>query len=213
METFNIKIDFAPAYHAATNGALERQHQTIKNALKASLIDMGNTHRDQWMKALPWVMLGKRMAYQPHLDTSSAQLVLGMSPAAPGALLGDPGAPLTGTEIKILLNELYKMADRPPIQMSGKREKFDITNTDEATHVYIKTANPLSLCPKFEGPYPIVARPSRSQVQVKLGVKADNSLRLQTYSLGFMQGSSPERGCPGGPKTQAWSSDSKTSSS
>ena len=39
MRTFNIEVIFTPAYHAATNGAIERRHQTIKNALKASLVD------------------------------------------------------------------------------------------------------------------------------------------------------------------------------
>ena len=45
--TFNIKVNFSPAYHAATNGAIERQHQTIKNSLKACLVDMGNVHKDK----------------------------------------------------------------------------------------------------------------------------------------------------------------------
>ena len=142
---------------------------------------MGNVHRDQWTKALPWVLLGKRMAYQPHLDASSAQLVLGCSLKAPGMLLGDPGQPLKKNETKILLDQLYKLAARPPIQTSSQPKKLDIENTKDATHVYIKTANPLSLCPKFEGPYPITARPSRSQVTVKLGLFADGSMREQTY--------------------------------
>ena len=42
LKTFNIKISFTPAYHAAWNGAIERQQQTIKNSLKASLVDLGN---------------------------------------------------------------------------------------------------------------------------------------------------------------------------
>ena len=65
--------------------------------------------------------------------------------------------------------------------MSGKREKFDITNTDDATHVYVKVDNPKSLYSKFEGPYEIVSRPSRSTLTVKLGLFKDNSPRLATY--------------------------------
>merc|ERR1712242_685255 len=83
MKTFNIQVRFTPAYHPATNGAIERRHQTIKNSLKASLIDMGNHHGSQWRRALPWVLLGKRIAFQPDLDTSAALLAFGRSPLIP----------------------------------------------------------------------------------------------------------------------------------
>ena len=44
-----IKVKFIPLYHQSTNGAFERQHRTIKDSLKASLIEMGDTHRANWM--------------------------------------------------------------------------------------------------------------------------------------------------------------------
>ena len=182
MKTFNIQVNFSPAYHAATNGAIERAHQTLKNGLKAALVDMGNQHRDQWHQALPWVLLGKRVQYQPHLDASSAQLVLGKSPTIPGQVLGDPGPPLNTTQIRALLQQLYQLHDRPGIPMSGARFKNDISSTDNATHVYIKVVNPQSLCSKFEGPYEVVSRPSRSQLTVKIGSFKDGSPRLQTYN-------------------------------
>ena len=181
LKTFNIEIKFSPAYYAANNGAIERKHQDLKNALKASLVDMGNFHRDKWMTALPWVLLGRRVAFQPHLDASAAQMVLGMSPRIPGQLLSHPGPPLNTIQLKGLLDQLYRMHDRPPVQTSGKREILDIENTTTATHVYVKVDNPASLCPKFEGPYEIYSRPSRSQVEVKLGVFKDNRPRLLTF--------------------------------
>ena len=42
---FNVNVVFTPAYHSAGNGAIERQHQTLKNSLKAALIDMGDLDR------------------------------------------------------------------------------------------------------------------------------------------------------------------------
>ena len=139
---------------------------------------MGNKHRDQWMRALPWVMLGRRVAFQPSLDASSAQMVLGMSPRIPGQLLGHPGPPLNKVQLRGLLDQLYKLHDKPPMPMSGKREKFDISHTENATHVYVKVDNPQSLCPKFEGPYEIYSRPSRSQVELKVGLFKDGTPRL-----------------------------------
>ena len=57
----------------------------------------------------------------------------------------------------------------------------DISNTDQASHVYVKVAEPQGLSSRFEGPYPIVSRPSRSTVQLRLGSYANGVPRLQEY--------------------------------
>ena len=181
LKNFGVEVKFTPAYHAATNGAIERKHQDLKNALKAVLVQMGNDHRDQWFRALPWVLLGQRVRFQPNLDASSAQLVLQMSPRIPGQLLGDPGPPLTNVQTRALLDQLYKLADRPPVPTSGRRVFKDISETDEASHVYVKVDKPLSLQPKWEGPYRILSRPSRSTVEVKLGMFRNGEVRKAVY--------------------------------
>ena len=181
MNTFNIKVTFTPSYHPATNGLIERRHQTIKNSLKASLIDMGNHHGNKWRRALPWVLLGKRIAFQPDLDTSSALLAFGRSPLIPGQLLGEPGPPLTSLQVRALLEELYRLESNPARQTSSKATPIDISKTDGVTHVYVKVEEPHGLSPRFEGPYAIVARPSRSQVQVRVGSYTSGEPRLCTY--------------------------------
>ena len=218
MKTFNIEVTFTPAYHAATNGAIERQHQTMKNALKASLIDLGDKHKEQWTRALPWVLLGKRVQYQPFLDSSSALLVLGKSPRLPGQLLKEPGPPLNTVETRALLEQLYKLHDHPGIKTSTKTTNLDISFTQNATHVYIKVDKPQSLCPKFEGPYKIHSRPSRSTIQVILGYKKNGDLRLQTYHWssakiahmreGALAAQRPKLGRP--PKSTSLSSDTNS---
>ena len=65
--------------------------------------------------------------------------------------------------------------------MSGKKKELEITKTDDATHVYVKVENPLSLSPKFEGPYAIASRPSRSQVEVIIGKFSNGQDRKLTY--------------------------------
>ena len=181
MKTFNIEVKFTPAYHEATNGAIERRHQTIKNALKASLVDMGNNHGDKWMRALPWVLLGKRIAYQPDLDSSASMLVFGKSVDIPGQLLGHPGPPLNNLQTRALLEEMYKLEANPAIETSSKPNFNDISFTDNTTHVYIKKEDPRGLSPRFEGPYEILSRPSRSQVEVRLGSFANGDVRKATY--------------------------------
>ena len=181
MKTFNVEVRFTPAYHAATNGAIEKRHQTIKNSLKASLVDMGNEHGDKWMSALPWVLLGKRIAVQPDLDISAAQLVFAKSLSVPGNLLGHPGAPLTNLQTKTLLEQLYKMTARPPVPTSTIVNPADLTETHKAKHVYVKRDQPTGFQSRFEGPYPIVSRPNRSTISVRLGSYANGSPRLQTF--------------------------------
>ena len=141
---------------------------------------MGNEHRDRWMQALPWVLLGKRVQYQPHLDASASQLVLGKAVKIPGQLLGQPGPALNTSQTRQLLDQLYKLASRPPVETSSPVDKKGIDHTLTATHVYVKQANPQSLCPKFEGPYEIVSRPSRSTITVKIGMFANGEPRLLT---------------------------------
>ena len=182
MRTFNIKVTFTPAYHAATNGAIEKRHQTIKNSLKASLIDMGNIHGDKWTSALPWVLLGKRIQVQPDLDISAAQLVFGKSLSIPGQMLGHPGTPLSNLQTKALLEELYRLSAQPSVPTSTIVDPIDISKTESAKHVYIKVEDPAPLAPRFEGPYEIVSRPSRSTITVRVGSFVDGRPRLQTYN-------------------------------
>ena len=150
MKTFNVNITFTPAYHAATNGAIEKRHQTIKNSLKACLVDMGNTHGDKWIQALPWVLMGKRIQVQPDLDVSAAQLVFGKAISIPGQVLGHPGAPLSNLQTRALLEELYKISSRPAIPTSTVVEPLDISHTEKAKHVYVKVDEPTGLSPRFE---------------------------------------------------------------
>ena len=204
MKTFGIEVTFTPAYHPASNGAIERRHQTIKNALKASLIDMGNSHGDKWMRALPWVLLGKRIAYQPDLDTSAAMLLYGRSPEIPAQMVGHPGPPLNNLQTRALLEEMYKLESNPARQTSSKQITNDISYTENASHVYVKVEDPKGLVPRFEGPFEVVSRPSRSQVQVRIGSYINGEPRLAVYNWnsckiahlrdGFVEGSRPMLG-------------------
>ena len=80
QRVLGVEVVFVPRYHQSTNGAVERQHRTIKESIKASLVQMGNTHRDQWMTQLPFTLLGRRVALQPDLGASPADYVLGTAP-------------------------------------------------------------------------------------------------------------------------------------
>ena len=142
---------------------------------------MGNRHKDKWTRALPWVLMGKRVALQPDLDASASMLTFGKSIEIPGQLLGHPGPPLNSEQSKMLLEELYKMNAEPAIQTSSTACPRDISKMDSATHVYVKVDQPLGLNPRFKGPYKIESRPSRSQIRVRIGSYASGEARYQTF--------------------------------
>ena len=70
------------------------------------------------------------------------------------------------------------MSAKPPIQTSSPYSPNNLDHTSRATHVYIKKAKPLSLESKFEGPYEILSRPSRSTIVVKIGSHVDGTPRV-----------------------------------
>ena len=87
QRVLGITVNFVPRYHQSTNGAIERQHRTLKESLKTSLIEMGDTHRELWMQQLPFTLLGRRVAYQPDLGASSSQFLFGSELLLPGVVL------------------------------------------------------------------------------------------------------------------------------
>ena len=132
------------------------------------------------MRALPWVLLGKRVQVQPDLDVSSAELVYGKTLDLPGHFLQPPDAPLTNLQTRALVEELYKMSAKPALQTSATVNPIDISKTEKATHVFVKRENHLGLTPLFDGPLKIISRPSRSQVEVRMGSYVNGQPPLQT---------------------------------
>ena len=108
-----IQVNYVPRYHQSTNGAVERQHRTIKESLKASLLEMGDLHRENWMAQLPFTLLGRRVAFQPDLGASPADYTLGASPLIPGFVFPDNHNPEDNQALLRLLqaNSLHVFRD------------------------------------------------------------------------------------------------------
>ena len=122
-----IKVKFIPLYHQSTKGALERQHRTLKESIKASLVEMGDTHRQSWMSQLPFSLLGRRIALQPDLGSSSAELLYRSNPVIPGIALPDPDPADRQLNNHELLKTLQQNASRDPVPMSNPNKKNKTT--------------------------------------------------------------------------------------
>ena len=141
---------------------------------------MGDQHGENWLRALPWVLLGRRTAFQPDLGTSSAELVLGDTPSVPGDLVG---ADINGDEnIPQLLERLRAKAGRPPVQTAhhSPPKPYLPAAMANATHVYVRKGKDTPLGPKFRGPYLILERQGESCLKVRTGSFVNGRPREET---------------------------------
>ncbi|GFU19288.1 hypothetical protein NPIL_239311 [Nephila pilipes] len=69
----NLATDKTPrntAYHPQSNGLIEQQYRTIKASLRCHL-----QQNKSWVDALPFLLLGLRMAVKEGIGYSSAELL------------------------------------------------------------------------------------------------------------------------------------------
>lgn len=85
LKQLKVKHNVASAYHAQSQGALERFHQTLKSLLRAYCTEM----RGDWEEGLPWLMLSAREVVQESIGFSPNDLVFGHTVRGPLALLKD----------------------------------------------------------------------------------------------------------------------------
>ena len=63
---------------------VERFHRNLKEALKAWLLD------NDWVLALPWVLLGIRTASKEDLNCTAAEMVFGSTVIVPAQFVSPP---------------------------------------------------------------------------------------------------------------------------
>ena len=166
-ERLGTIVSYTPPYHPSSLGHVERTHRSLKMGLKTTLLAMSRDNKD-WYSNLPWVLLGRRTSFQPELNTSPAELVLGSHPRLPGDLL-DAGP----EAVADILESVRTKAARPPVQPSQHRTvpvNFP-EKARSATHVYVKRGKKAPLGPAFDGPLEITER---------LGIPASNCDRVHT---------------------------------
>lgn len=83
LKQLNIKHSQSSAYHAQSQGALERFHQTLKSLLRAYCTELDS----DWEEGLPWLMLAAREVSQESLGFSPNDLVFGHTVRGPLASL------------------------------------------------------------------------------------------------------------------------------
>ena len=184
-ENLGTVVTYTPVYHPESLGGLERQHRDIKASLRAVLHQMGDTHGSKWLQVLPWVLLGRRTAYQEDLGTSPAELTFGQTPLIPGDLAGAELNP--DSDLATLLDKVKTKAARPPVQTSHHGNSPTVhqpavyNNLAKVTHVYVRRGKSSPLGAQFDGPFPIVSRQGTSCVEVRTAYYANGNPRLELH--------------------------------
>ena len=177
-----IQINHTPIYWPQGNGLVERSHQTLKTKIKAQLAEMGQKYQKDWIKMLPWALLGQRTAFNKDLGTSSSELTLGTHIQVPGCILSEPTA--EEPDISKILSNLQIKNARSAVPTSKNLQKEVLPPSQAVTHVYVKQHDTRGLETRYRGPFLIVRRPTRSTVEIKVGLDrhGENRTELRAWS-------------------------------
>jgi hypothetical protein len=160
------------AYHPQSNGLVERFHRRLKEALRARLAT------SDWIRHLPWVLLGIRTAVPLEGGPSPAEAVMGCQPILPGEFLISGEPPL-----EEFLERIRSDALLSPRAISHKNAPLPTSLPPDlaaADFVFIRrdsTAPPLT--PPYSGPFRVLRR-SLHDFQLQIG---DRSEVISTHRL------------------------------
>lgn len=170
LKLLGVTHNLSTPYHAQSQGALERFHQSLKSLLRAFCVELA---RD-WEEGLPWLMLAAREAVQDSTGFSPNDLVFGHSVRGPLAVLKSG---LVSSDAPTNLID-YVNGFRHRLYTAGclAREKLQLAQSDMKAqydrraerHVFSPGDQVLALKPlvcspfqaRFSGPYMVKERVS-----------------------------------------------------
>ena len=143
-KSLGYTLHHTTAYHPQENGMVERFHRNLKEALKARLFD------NDWVLALPWVMLGIRTAPKEDLNCSAAEMVFGSTLIVPGEFVSPPQRQHNSLITKLV----PKTTD-----FHGISKCSPIKALDTADFVFVRVdRHKMPLCRLYEGPFRVIGK-------------------------------------------------------
>ncbi|KAI3374913.1 hypothetical protein L3Q82_021054, partial [Scortum barcoo] len=131
LKLLRVKHNQSSAYHAQSQGALERFHQTLKSLLRAYCTELD---RD-WEEGLPWLMLAAREAVQESTGFAPNELVFGHTVRGPLALL--KGNCVNAEPPKNLVNFVNGFRHRLFLASRMARENLQVAQ-DRMKKIYVR---------------------------------------------------------------------------
>lgn len=174
VKQLRVQHKQSSAYHAQSQGALERFHQTLKSLLRGYCVEMNQ----DWEEGLPWLMLAAREVVQESTGFSPNELVFGHRVRGPLALLSDAVTPSeTPSSLVDYVNgfrhRLYSAAEMAREKLSsaqGKMKRLYDRKTEQRS--FSPGDQVLALLPmvnspfqaKFSGPFTVLDQVSDQNV-------------------------------------------------
>lgn len=166
LKQLHVKHQKASAYHAQSQGALERFHQTLKSLLRSYCTHM----KGDWEDGLPWLLMSAREASQESTGFSPNELVFGHSVRSPMSLLSEDLKNVTPP--KNLLNyvsdfrrRLYESCAQAKANLGHSQDKMKrLFDRRAEVRIFKSGDQVLALVPvvgspfqaKFVGPYTVL---------------------------------------------------------
>ena len=147
-EILGVKLVTTTPYNPRANGMIERFHRTMKAALMAR----GN----DWYEDLPFVMLGIRTTQKEDLKCSPAEMVFGTKLRLPADIAGEDDETITQEDFLKKLKEKCAAQVPTPTRTIAKPVNYIPKHLKDATHVWLKVANPTTLKRPYQGPFPVI---------------------------------------------------------
>jgi transposase InsO family protein len=197
----HIHQSFTPAFHPQANGAVERLHRRLKDALRARQASA------DWFFHLPWILLGIRAAVKEPAAVSPAELLYGSQLVLPGQLVaaGD------SVPAEDFLSSLRSVVDdRLPLPASHRRAATASPTAKipadllHARMVLVRRDGVRPpLAPAYDGPYEVLERSPhtfRLQIGDRTDVVAVARLKAAQLPPGAAPALPPRRGRPVRPR-------------
>lgn len=149
MQNFGIDWHHTTAYHPQANGAVERFHRDLKNAIKAH----AENNKD-WAKSVPLILLGIRNSCT-EMDKTPAQMTYGKMLCLPGDYFSN--IPLQKTTYEELQSAIKSF--KPPQRKTRQSTKFYIPKEmGTCKKVWLRKENTKGLERPYEGPYNVIEK-------------------------------------------------------
>ena len=143
-KSLGYTLHHTTAYHPQANGMVESFHRNLKEAMKARLVD------NDWVLALPWVMLGIRTAPKEDLNCSAAEMVFGSTLIVPGEFISPTHRQRDAPTTKFLPANT---------EFHGNSKCAPIKALDTAAFVFVRVdRHKTPLCKPYEGPFRVIRK-------------------------------------------------------